>query len=157
MGIIWEEPPPEALAMKYRAGTLGDFMENLTKRPSTWARLDRKYNTLDSARAAASIIRNGVRGRKGFKKGDFEAVAHEIDDGPRVWARYIREKAADVDAGDDGSADEDERRSFPPKVRAWAKLNGIEVKPGRLPGALVQRYVEATGDPVPASRLQAVE
>lgn len=128
-------------------------MSALKERPLRWARLDRDYTNEASARAAAGVIRNG--GVKGFKKGQFEAVAHAS----KVWARYVEGAAVadDVDDRDDGSADDDERKAYPPKVRAWAKLNNIEVKAGRLPDSVVKQYEEATGDTRPPNRLSAVE
>ena len=151
MGIIWEEPPAKVLN-QHRVGSLGEWMAQLAEHPMEWGRVDKEWDNPSSARAAAGNIRNGKV--KGFKKGDFEAIAHE----GKVWARYIKGMPlAKGDDGDDGSADDDERKSYPPKVRAWAKLQGLEVKPGRLPDSLVKRYEDATGDLRPPNRLSAVE
>jgi hypothetical protein len=98
--------------------------------------------------------------------GHFEVAVHE----KTIWIRYLGDEVAkevDEDAKraeeaaksprtrnreDDGSADEDPRKAYPARVRAWALLNKIEVpKHGRLSNELMAQYSEATGDPRPGS------
>lgn len=88
--VIWEDPPPEALAYVPRAGSLGDFLSELRERPGEWARIPREYKSRETASAAASAIRRGVL--KGVAKGEFAALAYET----RVWARLKPPKETKV-------------------------------------------------------------
>jgi hypothetical protein len=175
MDLEWGAPPPEAmLPPRVAGGFYGTLAKMLRERPNEWAVMPREYASVESARSAAANIRNGrVRA---MPAGHFEVAVHE----KTLWIRYDEEgaKKAEAEAAekpaeepaaprqrpeqrraggrpryeDDGSADEDDRKAYPARVRAWATLNRIEVpKHGRLPNELMERYSAATGDPRPGA------
>jgi len=149
--IIWEMPPQEALdAQAVHRSQYGDLALALRQRKGEWARVPRVFGSKDSAKNTAQNMRRGQV--KGFIKGEYKAITHETT----IWVRYVgpkepaptnTERSTPVDPGDDHSADPDQAKAFPARVRAWAKLNGRDVSAhGRLPEALIAAYEQDTQD-----------
>lgn len=84
---MFEEPPTTARARSFVPTKWTEISEALKARPNTWARVS-THRTEESAKQAASGIRNGQR--SGFEpKGSFEALFGSTTDGDfGVWARY---------------------------------------------------------------------
>lgn len=183
--IIWEPPPQAALdAQVVHRSQYGELALALRQRKGEWAKVNRVYSTADSAKNTAQNMRRGVV--KGFVKGEYEVLAHDRQiwvrytgpadsasapqtrakpaspsapqtQSPAPTPKQALDRAPVEDPHDDGSADDGDPRSFPARVRAWAKLHGHENvgERGRLPQALVEAYEADTLDYRP-SPLQVV-
>jgi hypothetical protein len=96
--VSFEEPPQTTRVRRARTSSnWSKQAESLKENPGQWGHVS-LHDTEDSAKQAASGIRNG--NRKGFVKGDFEAsfAPHPAEEGKfGVWARF-------TGAGDGGAA-----------------------------------------------------
>lgn len=152
--LTWEEPPQEAILRVRHTGPYSDILIELLKNPGKWAKLTREYPKPESAQNAAANIRRGVT--KGFTKGEFEAVAHErhvyvMYKGPQDKQPDDDQPGEEHDSGPDRAetAVPHPRSTEGPKIRAWARSQGIELgERGRIPEDIRARYY-ANGDEPP--------
>lgn len=175
--ILWESPPPEVLEKQTPStGRYALLAEALRHNPGKWAVLPYHGTSPKSAQQLTQHIRAGRQA--GFApRGDFEAV-RDPDDGEhkglRVWVRYApKAKDAAKDTPKDApkapvptppqstmeerAAQEERLRSFGPRVREWARTNGIEVaSAGRLPEDLIEQFLKANPSEVRPNHLGLV-
>jgi hypothetical protein len=100
----FEVPPTTARSRAISPSKWTEVAEALRERPGEWARVS-THQTEESAKQAASGIRNG--NRSGFEpKGTFDAVfGAGNDDDFGVWARYV-ERASTPEQGVEDEAEQ---------------------------------------------------
>lgn len=139
--IQWAAPPATAIFNGGTRGRYAAFSDALRGRPGEWAVFPREGGSSSSASSAAANIRAGKT--KGFEpKGAFETAV----DGATIYVRFVGEPSqAGEPANSDALGEHDEVTKGPTgaEVRAWAKAQGMEPRPGRLPAELWRAYKEA--------------
>jgi hypothetical protein len=148
--IQWvQDLPPDAVisGSGQAPGRYAPLARALRDKPQAWAKLPAEPKTEGSAKNLASNIRRGEM--KGFApRGAYETAVAGLE----VYVRYVGapapQDAPQAEEGDtEGEPGTEKTGPTGAEVRQWAKDQGLNPKPGRLPAVLWAMYREAHGVP----------
>lgn len=163
MKIQWEQPPEHLLIQGTgrQPGRYVEFAVAIREHPGRWAVLpDYSEATRRTEKGAKATAQNIKRGKvKGFITKQYETLV----DGTKVFVRYVgpdgqavagepaEESEATAGVAETPDGEEDEEDSLPPqdslapRIRAWARANGIAVpERGRISRDVIDRYMKET-------------